>query len=62
MAARIDDDLEVSALIRDIRATADAFIFLAVMMYALAPANNLGPPIVLAALMGLLGAYVAVRR
>jgi len=34
------------------KSVADAFIFLAVMMYALSPANNLGPPIVLAALVG----------
>ncbi len=39
-----------------------AGIFLAVMMYALAPANNLGPPIVLAALMGLVSTVYFVER
>ncbi len=34
------------------KSVADAFIFLAVMMYTLAPANNFGPPIVLATLVG----------
>src|SRR5439155_1385668 len=44
------------------KSVADAFIFLAVMMYALAPANNLGPPIVLAALMGLVSTVYFVER
>jgi diguanylate cyclase (GGDEF)-like protein/putative nucleotidyltransferase with HDIG domain len=39
------------------KSVADAFIFLAVMMYALAPANNLGPPIVLAALVGFVSSF-----
>ncbi|HVS21605.1 MAG TPA: diguanylate cyclase [Pyrinomonadaceae bacterium] len=44
------------------KSVADAFIFLAVMMYALAPANNLGPPIVLAALVGLASTVYFVER
>lgn len=44
------------------KSVADAFIFLAVMMYTLAPANNLGPPIVLAALMGLVSTLYFVER
>src|SRR5258706_16362411 len=44
------------------KSVADAFIFLAVMMYALTPANNLGPPIVLAALMGLVSTVYFVER
>ncbi len=44
------------------KSVADAFIFLAVMMYALAPANNLGPPIVLAALVGLVSTVYFVER
>src|SRR5713226_7674872 len=44
------------------KSVADAFIFLAVMMYALAPANNLGPPIVLAALVALVSSVHFVER
>ncbi|HVS81957.1 MAG TPA: hypothetical protein VHE60_09500, partial [Pyrinomonadaceae bacterium] len=44
------------------KSVADAFIFLAVMMYALAPANNLGPPIVLAALVGFASSVYFVER
>src|SRR5437667_6553302 len=44
------------------KSVADAFIFLAVMMYALAPANNLGPPIILAALVGLVSTVYFVER
>jgi diguanylate cyclase (GGDEF)-like protein/putative nucleotidyltransferase with HDIG domain len=44
------------------KSVADAFIFLAVMMYTLAPANNLGPPIVLAALVGLVSTVYFVER
>jgi diguanylate cyclase (GGDEF)-like protein/putative nucleotidyltransferase with HDIG domain len=35
------------------KSVADAFIFLAVMMYSMAPANNFGPAIILAAVVGL---------
>jgi diguanylate cyclase (GGDEF)-like protein/putative nucleotidyltransferase with HDIG domain len=44
------------------KSVADAFIFLAVMMYALSPANNLGPPIILAALVGFVSAAYFVER
>jgi diguanylate cyclase (GGDEF)-like protein/putative nucleotidyltransferase with HDIG domain len=44
------------------KSVADAFIFLAVMMYALAPANNLGPPIVLAALVGFVSSFYFKER
>jgi diguanylate cyclase (GGDEF)-like protein/putative nucleotidyltransferase with HDIG domain len=44
------------------KSVADAFIFLAVMMYALSPANNLGPPIILAALVGLISTVYFVER
>ena len=44
------------------KSVADAFIFLAVMMYALAPANNLGPPIVLAALAGFVSSLYFAER
>jgi len=39
------------------KSAADAFIFVAVMMYALSPANNLGPPIILAALGGFISSF-----
>src|SRR5262245_50239886 len=44
------------------KSVADAFIFLAVMMYALAPANNLGPPIILAAAVGFLSSFSFAER
>ena len=44
------------------KSVADAFIFLAVMMYTLAPANNLGPPIILAALVGFVSSFYFVER
>lgn len=44
------------------KSVADAFIFLAIMMYALAPANNLGPPIILAAVVGFLSSFYFVER
>src|SRR6266487_795947 len=36
------------------KSVADAFIFLAVMMYTTAPANSMGPAIILAAIVGLI--------
>src|SRR5216684_1798865 len=44
------------------KSVADAFIFLAVMMYALAPANSVGPPIVLAALVGFVSSLYFADR
>src|SRR5581483_1510123 len=37
------------------KSVADTFIFLSVMMYTMAPANSFGPPIILAAAVGLIG-------
>lgn len=43
------------------KAVADAFIFLAVMMYTLAPANNLGPAVILAAVVGFISSFRYAR-
>ena len=39
------------------KSVADAFIFLAVMMYTLVPANNLGPAIILATIVGFISSF-----
>jgi diguanylate cyclase (GGDEF)-like protein/putative nucleotidyltransferase with HDIG domain len=39
------------------KSAADAFIFLAVMMYTLAPASNLGPAVILAAIVGFISSF-----
>ncbi len=39
------------------KSAAEAFIFLAVMMYALAPANNVGPAIILAGIGGFISSF-----
>jgi diguanylate cyclase (GGDEF)-like protein/putative nucleotidyltransferase with HDIG domain len=39
------------------KSVADAFIFLAVMMYTLAPANNFGPPIILAGVVAFVASF-----
>jgi diguanylate cyclase (GGDEF)-like protein/putative nucleotidyltransferase with HDIG domain len=44
------------------KSVADAFIFLAVMMYTLAPANNLGPAIILAAIVGFVSSFSNAKR
>lgn len=44
------------------KSVADAFIFLAVMMYTLAPANNLGPAIILAAIVGFVSSFSLAKR
>ncbi len=44
------------------KSVADAFIFLAVMMYTTAPANSIGPAIILAAFVGLLSSFSSSER
>jgi len=44
------------------KSVADTFIFLAVMMYTLAPANNLGPAIILAAIVGFVSSFSFAKR
>ena len=44
------------------KSVADAFIFLSVMMYTMAPANNFGPPIILAAAVGFLSSLSVAGR
>ena len=44
------------------KSVADAFIFLAVMMYTLAPANNLGPAIILAAIVAFISSFSFAHR
>jgi diguanylate cyclase (GGDEF)-like protein/putative nucleotidyltransferase with HDIG domain len=44
------------------KSVADAFIFLAVMMFTLSPANNLGPPIILAAIVGFIASFYLTAR
>lgn len=44
------------------KSVADAFIFLAVMMYTMAPANSFGPAIILAAVVGFLSSLSVAGR
>ncbi|HSQ25072.1 MAG TPA: HD domain-containing phosphohydrolase, partial [Pyrinomonadaceae bacterium] len=44
------------------KSIADAFIFLAVMMYSMAPVNNFGPAIILAAVVGLISSLSVSGR
>ena len=44
------------------KSVADAFIFLAVMMYTTAPANSMGPAIILAAFVGFLSSFSSSER
>jgi diguanylate cyclase (GGDEF)-like protein/putative nucleotidyltransferase with HDIG domain len=44
------------------KSIADAFIFLAAMMYAVEPANNVGPAVVLAAIVGLISSWKCSDR
>src|SRR3989440_1686730 len=44
------------------KSVADAFIFLAVMMYTLAPANNFGPAIILAAVVAFVPSFDLKKR
>jgi diguanylate cyclase (GGDEF)-like protein/putative nucleotidyltransferase with HDIG domain len=44
------------------KSVADTFIFLAVMMYTLGPANNLGPALILAAIVGFVSSISLARR
>lgn len=44
------------------KSVADSFIFLAVMMYALPPANNFGPALILAAVVTFLASYRFAQR
>ena len=44
------------------KSVADSFIFLAVMMYTLAPANSLGPAIILAAIVGFISSFANAKR
>jgi diguanylate cyclase (GGDEF)-like protein/putative nucleotidyltransferase with HDIG domain len=44
------------------KSVADAFIFLAVMMYTLSPANNLGPAVLLAAIGGFISSFRLANR
>ncbi|MDT4968690.1 MAG: hypothetical protein QOJ64_3427 [Acidobacteriota bacterium] len=44
------------------KSVADAFIFLAAMMYAVTPAQSVGPAVILAAVVGLLSSWKAADR
>ncbi|MDX6304321.1 MAG: hypothetical protein QOI77_1290 [Blastocatellia bacterium] len=44
------------------KSVADAFIFLAVMMYTTAPANSIGPALILAAIVGLISSFSRSER
>jgi diguanylate cyclase (GGDEF)-like protein/putative nucleotidyltransferase with HDIG domain len=44
------------------KSVADAFIFLAVMMYTTAPANSVGPALILAAIVGFISSYSSSER
>jgi diguanylate cyclase (GGDEF)-like protein/putative nucleotidyltransferase with HDIG domain len=44
------------------KSVADAFIFLAVMMYTTAPANSVGPAIILSAIVGLICSFALKER
>ena len=44
------------------KSVADAFIFLAVMIFTLSPANNLGPAIILAAIVGFIASFYLTAR
>jgi len=44
------------------KSVADAFIFLAVMMYTLAPANNFGPAIILAGVVAFVSSFDLNKR
>lgn len=44
------------------KSVADSFIFLAVMMYTLGPANSLGPAIILAAIVGFVSSISLAKR
>ena len=44
------------------KSVADAFIFLAVMMYTTTPANSLGPALILAAIVGFISAFSLSER
>ena len=44
------------------KSVADAFIFLAVMMYTTAPANSMGPAIILSAIVGLICSFSLGER
>jgi diguanylate cyclase (GGDEF)-like protein/putative nucleotidyltransferase with HDIG domain len=44
------------------KSIADAFVFLAAMMYAVEPANNVGPAVVLAAIVGLISSWKCSDR
>jgi diguanylate cyclase (GGDEF)-like protein/putative nucleotidyltransferase with HDIG domain len=47
----------VDGVSQSYKSAADAFIFLAVMMYTLSPANNIGPALVLAAIVGFISSF-----
>src|SRR5258705_628161 len=48
---------------RSRKSIADSFVFLAVMLYAIPPANTIGPAVLLAALVGFVSTYgLATRR
>src|SRR5438128_1103167 len=47
----------VDGVSQSYKSAADAFIFLAVMMYTLSPANNLGPAVILAAIGGFISSF-----
>ncbi|HXM50466.1 MAG TPA: hypothetical protein VN956_21675, partial [Pyrinomonadaceae bacterium] len=44
------------------KSVADAFIFLAVMMYTTAPANSVGPALILAAIVGFISSFSRSER
>jgi len=44
------------------KSVADAFIFLAVMMYTTAPANSVGPALILAAIVGFISSFSGSER
>ena len=44
------------------KSVADAFIFLAVMMYTTAPANSVGPALILAAMVGFISSFSLTER
>jgi diguanylate cyclase (GGDEF)-like protein/putative nucleotidyltransferase with HDIG domain len=47
----------VDGVSQSYKSAADAFIFLAVMMYTLSPANSIGPALVLAAIVGFISSF-----
>src|SRR5467141_4010334 len=51
----------VDGVSQSYKSAADAFIFLAVMMYTLSPANTLGPAVTLAAIVGFISSFRSAK-